>query len=105
MIKFWYVKDSFEWKCQLLINRREKVGKENFVLLIIQLIIDNVYGNLKDYNPKKKRKVLIVCDDMMADVESKKKYFLLLLNCFYKEGHSILHLFLYHSLLSKCLKL
>ena len=73
MIKFWYIKDSFEWKYQLLINRREKVGKENFILLIIQLIIDNVYGNLKDYNPKKKRKVLIVFDDMMADVESKKK--------------------------------
>ena len=73
MIKFWYIKDSFEWKYQLLINRREKVGKENFILLIIQLIIDNVYGNLKDYNPKTKRKVLIVFDDMMADVESKKK--------------------------------
>ena len=73
MIKFWYIKDSFEWKYQLLINRREKVGKENFILLIIQLIIDNVYGNLKDYNPKKKRKVLIVFDDMMADVESKNK--------------------------------
>ena len=73
MIKFWYIKDSFEWKYQLLINRREKVGKENFILLIIQLIIDNVYENLKDYNPKKKRKVLIVFDDMMADVESKKK--------------------------------
>ena len=73
MIKFWYIKDSFEWKYQLLINRREKVGKENFILLIIQLIIDNVYGNLKDYNPKKKRKVLIVFDDMMADVESKQK--------------------------------
>ena len=35
--------------------------------------IDNVYKNLEDQNPKKKRRVLIVLDDMIADLESKKK--------------------------------
>ena len=32
-----------------------------------------VYENLEDYNPKKKRRVLIVFDDMIADMKSNKK--------------------------------
>ena len=35
--------------------------------------IDDVYENLEDYNPTKKRKVLIVFDDMIADMETYKK--------------------------------
>ena len=34
--------------------------------------IDDAYKNLKDYNQTKKRRVLIVFDDMIADMESKK---------------------------------
>ena len=36
--------------------------------------IDDVYENLEDYNPTKKRKVLIVFDDMIADMETYKKW-------------------------------
>ena len=32
--------------------------------------IDNVYENLEDYNPTKIRKVSLVLEDMIADVES-----------------------------------
>ena len=32
----------------------------------------NVYKNVKDYNPDKKRKVLIVFDDMIADMINNK---------------------------------
>ena len=35
--------------------------------------IDDIYENLEDYNPTKKRKVLIVFDDMIADMEANKK--------------------------------
>ena len=35
--------------------------------------IDDVYENLEDYNPTKKRRVLIVFDDMIADIKSNKK--------------------------------
>ena len=35
--------------------------------------VDDVYENMKDYNPTRKKRVLIVFDDMTADVESKKK--------------------------------
>ena len=33
----------------------------------------NIYKNIKDCNPNKKRKILIVFDDMIADVFSDKK--------------------------------
>ena len=35
--------------------------------------IDDVYKNLPGYNPRKKGKVLIVFDDMIADMEANKK--------------------------------
>ena len=34
---------------------------------------NDIYENFEDYNPTKKRKVLIVFDDMIADMESNKK--------------------------------
>ena len=34
--------------------------------------IDEIYEHLEDYNPTKKRKVLIVLDDMIADMEANK---------------------------------
>ena len=32
--------------------------------------IDDVYENFEDYNPTEKRKVLLVFDDMLADMEA-----------------------------------
>ena len=55
-------------------NGREKLGIEN--LKNPKELIDYsqaiVYENLEDYNPKTKRRVLIVFDDMVADMESNK---------------------------------
>ena len=36
--------------------------------------MDDVYSNIDDYNPKRKRKILIVFDDMTADVMTNKKF-------------------------------
>ena len=33
----------------------------------------NIYKNIEEYNPNKKRKTLIVFDDMIADMLSDKK--------------------------------
>ena len=33
-------------------------------------IIDDIYENVKDYNPTKKRKMLVVFDDITADMET-----------------------------------
>ena len=35
--------------------------------------MDDVYENIDDYNPNRKRKVLIVFDDMIADIMTNKK--------------------------------
>ena len=44
--------------------------------------IDDVYENLDDYNPRKKRRVLIVFDDMIADMESNEKLSLIVIELF-----------------------
>ena len=60
----------------MLINGREKVGiktlKNPKAFSDYSQTIDDVYENLEDYNPTKKRRVLIVFDDMTADMESNK---------------------------------
>ena len=59
-----YAKDPFEAKYQYLINKREKVGLDHFndPKAFMQYSNDmlDVYKNIEDYNPDKKRKVLIV---------------------------------------------
>ena len=35
--------------------------------------MDDIYKNIEEYNPNKKRKLLIVFDDMIADMLSNKK--------------------------------
>ena len=59
-------KDPCEKKYQYLINKREKVGLNHFN-------DPNVYKNIEDYNPIKKRKILIVFDDMIADMINTNK--------------------------------
>ena len=36
--------------------------------------MNNVYNNIDDYNPKGKRKILIVFDAMIADIMTNKKF-------------------------------
>ena len=72
-----YVKDLFESKYQLLVNGREKVGIENLrnpqAFIDYSQTIAGVYENLESYHPTKKRRILIVFDDMIANMESNKK--------------------------------
>ena len=72
-----YIKDLFESKYQFLINGREKVWIENLknpkAFFDYSQTIDDVYENLEEYNPTKKRRVLIVFDNMIADMKSNKK--------------------------------
>ena len=67
-----YIKDSFESKYQLLINGTEKVGieilKNPTAFIDYSQTIDDVYENLENYNPTNKRRVIIVSDDMIADM-------------------------------------
>ena len=36
--------------------------------------MDGVYENIDDYNPNRQRKILIVFDDMIADIMTNKKF-------------------------------
>ena len=90
----------------MLNNEREKVGIDNFknptAFIDYTQTIGEVYENLEDYNPTKKRRVLIVFNDMIADMESNKT---LSLRIVFKRKLSIACLFLYQNLISKSLKL
>ena len=35
--------------------------------------MDDIYKNIEEYNPNKKRKILMIFDDMIADMLSDKK--------------------------------
>ena len=67
-----YAKDPYEAKCQYLINKREKVGLDHFddpkPFMEYSNDMQDVYKITDDYNPRKKHKVLIVFDDMIADM-------------------------------------
>ena len=65
-----YAKDPYETKYQYLINKREKVGLDHFddhkAFIEYSNDMQDVHKNINDYNTRKKRKVLIVFDDMIA---------------------------------------
>ena len=72
-----YAKDPYEAKYQYLINKREKVGLDLFddpkAFMEYSNGMQDVYKNIEKYNPGKKHKVLIVFDDMIADIINNKK--------------------------------
>ena len=73
-----YAKYPYEKKYQYLINKREKVGLNHFndpkAFMEYSNDMQDVHKNIEDYNPIKKRKILIVFDDMIADMINNKLY-------------------------------
>ena len=74
---YFYAKDPHEAKCQFLINNRESTGLNHFNDLKAFIEYSNdmqdVCKNIDKYNTDKERKVLIVFDDMIADMINNKK--------------------------------
>ena len=72
-----YAKDPYEAKYQFLINKSEGTGLKHFNNSIAFIEYSNnivdIYKNIEDYNSNKKRKRMIVFDDMIADMLSNKK--------------------------------
>ena len=73
-----YAKDLTEPKYEFLINNRKNAGIKHFndstAFIEYSNDMDDVFTNIDDYNKKRKRKVLIVFDDMIADIMSSKKF-------------------------------
>ena len=73
-----YAKDLSEPKYEFLIKKRKDVGTNHFnhpnAFIECSNTMDDVYENINDYNPDRKRKILIVFDDMFADIMTNKNF-------------------------------
>ena len=72
-----YAKDPYKVKYQFLINKREGTGLKHFndpkAFTEYSNDMQDVYKNIEEYNADKERKILIVFDDMIADMINNKK--------------------------------
>ena len=73
-----YAKDLSEPKHQFLIKECEDAGTKNFndpsALIEYSNTMDDVYNDIDDYNPRRQRKILIVFDDVIADIMTNKRF-------------------------------
>ena len=72
-----YAKDLSEPKYESLIKRREDAGTNHLndpnAFIECSNTMDDVHENIDDYNPNRKRKFLIVFDEMIVDIMKIKK--------------------------------
>ena len=72
-----YTKDPYEDKYQFLVRRRENIAVKHFndskAFIEYSNDMRDVFENINDYNPDKENKILIVFDDMIADMINNKK--------------------------------
>ena len=68
-----YARDLSETKYEYLIKKREDLNSPN-TFIECSNTMDDVYENINDYNPIRKRKKLIVFDDMIADIMTNKRF-------------------------------
>ena len=70
-------KNSEKLQTQALIKKRKKVGLNHYddpkAFIEYSNDVRGVYKNIVEYNPDKERKILIVSDDMIADMVNNKK--------------------------------
>ena len=73
-----YAKDLSEPKYEFLINKREQAGIKNLndphSFIEYSNDMDDVLDYINNYNKNRDKKVLIVFDDMIADIMSSKKF-------------------------------
>ena len=61
--------------------------------------MDDIYKNIKEHNPNKKRKILIVFNDMIADILSNKKLNPVVTELFIRGRKPSISFFLLHNLI------
>ena len=73
-----HAKNLSEPKYEFLIKKHKNAGTKRLndsnAFLQCSNTIDDVYEIIDDYNPNRKRKILIVFDDMIADIMSNKNF-------------------------------
>ena len=67
-----HAKDPSEAKYQLLINKREDVGLKHYndskAFIEYSNNMDGIYEDIEEYHLNKERKMLILFDDVIADI-------------------------------------
>ena len=75
---YFYAKDLSEPKYEYFIKNRENAGIKHInhgnAFIGYSNTMDDVYKNIDDYNPSRRRKILIAFDDMIADIMTNKKF-------------------------------
>ena len=83
-----YAKDIHEPKYEYLINKREQVGIKNLndphAFIEYSDDMNDVLDDINNYNKNSDKKVLIVFDDMIADIEYNKNFKRIIKEIFYK---------------------
>ena len=81
-----YGKDLSKPKYECLIKKRENAGikhlNDSKAFIEYSNTMDDVYENIDDYNPNRKRKILIVFDDTIADMMGNKKFWAIIKELF-----------------------
>ena len=92
-----YAKDIDEKKYQFLINKREQAGIKNLddskAFIEYSNDMNDVLDDMNNYNKTRDKKVLIVFDDMIADIEYNKNLKRIIKELFYRARkiNAILH--------------
>ena len=72
-----YAKDQYEAKYQYLINIRESAGLNHLndpkAFIVYSNNMQDIYKDIDEHNVDKERKILIVFDDMIANMINNKK--------------------------------
>ena len=83
-----YAKDIHEPKYEYLINKREQAGIKNLndpnAFIEYSDDMNDVPDDINDYNKNRDKKVLIVFDDMTADIEYNKNFKQIIKELFYR---------------------
>ena len=83
-----YAKDTRETKYEYLINKREQAGIKNLndpnAFIEYSDDMDDVLDDINNYNKNRDKKVLIVFDDMIANIEYNKKLKRVIKELFYR---------------------
>ena len=73
-----HAKDLSKPKYEFLIKKWEYAGTKHLndpnAFIECSNTMDDIYENINDYNPNRKRKIFIVFDHMIADIMSYKKF-------------------------------
>ena len=104
-----YAKDPYEPKYQFLINKRKSTGLNHFndakAFIEYSSDMQNVSKNIDHYNTDKKRKILILFDNMTADMINKKNLNSIVTELFIRGRKLNISLFLSHNHISRFQKM